>query len=138
LNLVTILFINTLKIPYDIIINKDLQKVVGFVDATTVQLMALHGQPATAFDNKICFEWDCAALGLMIQAPKAFKRSLQAHEVDPNSIYTWSIISDCASAVTRLQAYYNFIAGLECWAEHPACELCPALGLHVEFKYKVV
>jgi len=124
--------------PYDCIINPNLLKIVGTVDASTVQLMALHGQPATAFDNKISFEWDCAALGLTIQAPKAFRQNLKIHEIDPDSIYTWNILSDCASSITRLNAYYCFIAGLECWAEAPNCELCPATGLTAEFIYKVV
>ena len=66
--------------PYDCIINPNLLKIVGTVDASTVQLMALHGQPATAFDNKISFEGDCAALGLTIQAPKAFRQNLKIQQ----------------------------------------------------------
>ena len=126
----------TTTTPFDCIIDNSLLKKVGLLDATVTQLMALHGQPATAFNNKICFEWDCAALGLMIQAPDCFKRSLKAAELNPDAVYTWSVLSDCASAVTRLNAYYEFIAGLECWALHS--ELCPAAGLTCDFIYKVL
>lgn len=126
----------TTTTPFDCIIDNSLLKRVGTVDATVTQLMALHGQPATAFDNQICFEWDCAALGLMIQAPECFKSTLKANQLDPNSIYTWNIFSDSAAAVTRLIQYYSFIRELDAWQEHQ--DLCPAAGLLVEFVYKVL
>ena len=98
---------------------------IGECEASFNQLVGLFGQPVINHkEDKVPYEWVIGFLNIRIY-PYKFE------PINANKTYKFSIGGTQSGQVIALQSFLDHVSTSSIWAEFPACDDCPALGITV-------